>query len=97
ACAVLILVVLRDRPGRYGIRFGDVRAGIAIGLTGIVVMTPVVVALTLVPSFRDYYVAAAATPPLDVVLSSAIEVVPAEAFFRGLLMFTLLRAIGPFG
>jgi membrane protease YdiL (CAAX protease family) len=93
---LLVLFVLRDRPSRYGLRLGDARAGLAIGLAGCVVMTPIVAIMATQPDFRAYYGAFAA-PPLDVVVTSALEVIPAEFFFRGFLMFTLLRAVGPIG
>jgi membrane protease YdiL (CAAX protease family) len=93
----LIVLVLRDRPSRYGARLGEARAGIAIAGLGCLVMAPIVLAAAQLPSFREYYVAASATSPWDVFLTSGIEVIPAEFFFRGLLMFTLLRSIGPMG
>lgn len=90
----IVVLLFRDRPSRYGIRLGDVRAGLALGLLGCLLMTPVVAVLAGQPDFRAYYAPYAAAP-LDVVLTSAIEVIPAEFFFRGFLMFALLRAIGP--
>lgn len=90
----VVVLLFRDRPSRYGIRVGDARAGVALGLLGCVLMTPVVAVLAGQPDFRAYYAAYAAAP-VDVVLTSAIEVIPAEFFFRGFLMFALLRAIGP--
>jgi membrane protease YdiL (CAAX protease family) len=96
--ALLVIVLLfRDSPRRYGLRLGDVRAGVALGLTGVALMTPVVLAVVQLPDFRAYYAPAAATSSLDVVLTSAIELLPVELFFRGLLMFALLRVIGPLG
>jgi membrane protease YdiL (CAAX protease family) len=90
----LVLLVMRDRPGRYGLRLGDWRAGLAMALAGCAVMTPVVLALVRLPAFGAYY-APQATAPLDVVLTTALEVIPAEFFFRGFLLFALLRVIGP--
>ena len=93
---LLVLLVLRDRPSRYGVRLGDVRAGVAIALVGCVAMTPVVAVMATQPDFQAFYGQYAAAP-LDVALTSALEVIPAEFFFRGFLMFALLRAIGPLG
>ena len=91
---LVILVALRDRPSRYGVRVGDWRAGLAIGLAGCVVMTPVVLAVARMPAFSSYY-APQATAPSQVLLTSALDVIPAELFFRGFLMFALLRVTGP--
>lgn len=93
---LLVPLVLRDRPSRYGVRLGDVRAGIAIAVAGCLVMTPIVAFLATQEDFRSYY-APYAAPVADVFLTSALEVIPAEFFFRGFLMFALVRAIGPLG
>ncbi len=57
-------------------------------------MTPVVLALVRLPAFAGYY-APQSTAPLDVVLTTALEVIPAEFFYRGFLLFALLRVAGP--
>jgi membrane protease YdiL (CAAX protease family) len=57
-------------------------------------MTPVVLAVARVPAFASWY-APQATTPGAVLLTNALEVIPAEFFFRGFLMFALLRVIGP--
>lgn len=93
---VIVLVGLRDRPARYGLRLGDWRAGMAIALTGIALMVPIVLLVVRLPAFAGYY-APQATDPADVVLTTALEVIPAEFFFRGFLLFALLRAVGPLG
>jgi membrane protease YdiL (CAAX protease family) len=90
----LVVLVMRDRPSRYGLRLGDVRAGLAIGLAGCILMTPIVLAVARLPAFAGYYAPQAAGAP-DVVLTTALEVLPAEFFFRGFLLFALLRVVGP--
>jgi membrane protease YdiL (CAAX protease family) len=92
----LLVVVLgfRDRPARYGICLGDWRAGLAIMLGGIAVMTPIAIAFAHVPAFAAYYTPQAAPAP-QVFLTTALDVLPAEFFFRGFLLFALLRAVGP--
>ena len=91
---LIILVGFRDRPSRYGIRLGDWRAGLAIAIGGCLVMTPVIVLIARDASFAAYYAPMASTP-LDAFLTAAIEVIPAEFFFRGFLLYTLLRTAGP--
>ncbi|HYO42836.1 MAG TPA: CPBP family glutamic-type intramembrane protease [Candidatus Limnocylindrales bacterium] len=90
----IVVLVLRDRPSRYGLRLGDWRAGLAIAGGGIAVMTVVILALVRLPDFTAYYAPQAAPWP-QVVLTTALEVVPAEFFFRGFLLFALLRIAGP--
>jgi membrane protease YdiL (CAAX protease family) len=91
---LVVLLMLRDRPSRYGVRLGDWRAGAAIALAGCALMTPIVLSIARVPAFSAYY-APQATSPLGVTLTTALEVIPAEFFFRGFLMFALLRIVGP--
>ena len=64
--------------------------------TGIVVMTPIVLALTQDPGFARFYAPSTARPA-DVALTALIDLAPSEFVFRGFLMFTLLRAMGPLG
>ncbi len=90
----LVILLLRDRPGRYGIRIGDARAGITLGIGGALVMTAVVLALMRLPEFAAYYAPQATGVP-DVFATTALEVIPAEFFFRGFLLFALLRVVGP--
>jgi membrane protease YdiL (CAAX protease family) len=92
---LVVVIAFRDRPSRYGLRIGDRRAGAAIAVAGCVVMTPVLLALARVPAFAAYY-APQGTTAAGVVLTTALEVIPAEFFFRGFLLFALLRVIGPF-
>jgi uncharacterized protein len=91
---LVVVVGFRDRPSRYGIQLGDWRAGAFIALAGCAVMTPIVLALDMTPAFAGYY-GPQVTDPLDVLLTTALEVIPAEFFFRGFLLFTLLRIAGP--
>jgi membrane protease YdiL (CAAX protease family) len=91
---VVVLLGFRDRPSRYGLQLGDWRAGLAIMLGGLAVMTPVAFGFAHVPAFAAYYTPQAAPPP-QVVLTTALDVLPAEFFFRGFLLFALLRTMGP--
>jgi membrane protease YdiL (CAAX protease family) len=48
------------------------------------------------PDVRAYYAVSAAPLP-DIVLTNVIDLTTAEFLFRGFLMLTLVRAIGPIG
>jgi membrane protease YdiL (CAAX protease family) len=73
---LLVVLVMRDRPSRYGLVIGDRRAGLALA------------------DFAAYYAPQGASAT-DVILTTALEVLPAEFFFRGFLLFSLLRVAGP--
>jgi membrane protease YdiL (CAAX protease family) len=90
----LVVFVFRDRPARYGLRLGDWRWGAALLLAGLAIMTPIILGLASLATFRSFY--GAATVPLGAaLLNNLVELVPAEFLFRGFLMFALWRRIGP--
>jgi len=91
---LVVLLGFRDRPARYGVQLGDWRWGAGLLVGGIVVMTPIILALSAVPSFRDYYGRPSGSLA-GVVTNNLVELVPAEFLLRGFLLFPLLRRIGP--
>jgi len=93
---VIVVLVFRDRPARYGLRIGDWRWGLTLALAGCAVMTPVALALAQVPLFREYYAVSSATP-VDHVITHTLDLVPAEFLIRGFFMFALIRVYGGIG
>jgi membrane protease YdiL (CAAX protease family) len=92
----VIVALFRDRPSRYGLRIGDWRAGLPLVLAGCVLMTPIVLWFAGQPDVRAYY-APSAGPVPEVVLTNTLDLTAAEFLYRGFLMFTLVRTIGPLG
>jgi membrane protease YdiL (CAAX protease family) len=92
----VVTLGFRDHPGRYGWTLGDIRAGAFLAAAGMVVMTPVVLWSATLPDVRAYY-ATGAAPLAQVVLTNVLDLVPAEFLFRGFLMLTLVRVVGPIG
>lgn len=93
---LIVLVVFRDRPARYGVAVGDWRWGLGLAIAGCVVMTPLVLWFATLPDVRAYYAPSAGTLP-DLLAANALELTAAEFAFRGFLMMTLLRVMGPLG
>lgn len=92
----LVLVGFRDRPGRYGLRLGDWRAGVFLTVAGCLVMTPIVLWFAAQPDVAAFYGPRSA--PLPMLLATHIlDLGAAEFLFRGFLMLTLVRVIGPIG
>jgi len=91
---VAIVLLLRDDPRRYGLRLGAWRLGLGLAIGACVAMTPIVLLIARVPEFRAFYGQSAASLP-DLLLTNALDLVPAEFLFRGFLMFALLRIAGP--
>jgi membrane protease YdiL (CAAX protease family) len=90
----IVLLGFRDRPARYGLRLGDWRWGIALLLAGLAIMTPIIVGVSGLASFRSFY-GGAPVPFVAALLNNLVELVPAEFLLRGFLMFALWRRIGP--
>ena len=93
---LVVIVVFRDRPWRYGLRLGEWRLGLALALAGCLVMTPIVFWFATLPDVQAYYAPSWSKLP-DVLATNALDLFSAEFLFRGFLLLTLVRAIGPIG
>jgi membrane protease YdiL (CAAX protease family) len=93
---LVVLLGFRDRPARYGLSLGDRTAGAFLTLVGVVAMTPIVLWFATLPEVRAFYAPSSAPLP-ELLITNAIDLTAAEFLFRGFLMFTLVRAIGPIG
>lgn len=92
----VVLFGFRDRPGRYGLTFGEWRWGLGLMVAGCVVMTPIVLWFATLPDAQLYY-GPSAGPVGEVALTNLLDLTASEFLFRGFLMLTLVRAIGPIG
>ena len=96
APVLIVALAFRDRPLAYGLRLGNWRWGLGLAAIGCAVMTPIVIAAGSSADFRSFYAVSAASVG-DLAITHVLDLVPTEFLFRGFLMFTLLRAIGPLG
>ena len=92
----VVLVTFHDRPSRYGLALGDWRWGAALATAGCVLMTPVVLWFATLPEARVFY-AQDAAPIGQLLVTNGLDLGASEFLFRGFLMLTLVRVIGPFG
>ncbi|HEU4571268.1 MAG TPA: type II CAAX endopeptidase family protein [Candidatus Limnocylindrales bacterium] len=90
----IVVLGFRDRPSRYGLRLGDWRWGLGLAVAGCIVMTPLVLALATLPDYRAYY-APSFEPLPGLLVTNTLDLATTEFFFRGFLMLTLARVIGP--
>lgn len=95
AVPMLTLLVLGDRPSEYGLRIGEWRIGMAVGIGLALLVTPVVILSAGLPDFRLYY--APQETGLLAIVGRAADVGASEFLFRGFLMWTLIRVAGPVG
>ena len=92
----VVIFGFRDRPSRYGLALGDWRWGAALAALGSAAMTPIVLWFATQPDVRAFY-APSSAPPGQVLFTNGVDLLAAEFMFRGFLMMTLVRVIGPFG
>jgi membrane protease YdiL (CAAX protease family) len=90
----IVVVGFRDDPRRYGLRLGAWTWGVGLLLIGLAVMTPIIVSLSGLDSFRSFYGSTSA-PLATRLAGNLVELIPAEFLLRGFLMFALWRRIGP--
>jgi len=90
----VVVLLFRDDPRRYGLRLGDWRAGLSLAGAGTAITLPIVVWAGHQPAFAAYYAPSGTNLP-DLALTNGLDVAAAEFMFRGFLMFTLLRTVGP--
>ncbi len=93
---VVILLLLREDPRRYGLRLGDVRRGAVLLVAATAVTVPALLLVARIPEMRDWYSPSMTTVP-DVALTSVMDLLPSEFLLRGFLLFALVRAVGPVG
>ncbi|MGD1997052.1 MAG: CPBP family intramembrane metalloprotease [Anaerolineae bacterium] len=91
---LVILLLFRQLPARYGMRLGDWRAGLSLTAAACVALAVVVLLLGRTAEFGDYY-RHTVDRPIPFWLADGIELVSWEFFFRGFLLFALYRACGP--
>lgn len=92
----VVVVGFRDAPSRYGLTWGAWRLGAGLTIAGCLAMTPIVLWFATLPEVRAYYAPSAGSVG-QLVLANALDLTATEFAFRGFLMLTLVRFIGPFG
>jgi membrane protease YdiL (CAAX protease family) len=92
---LVILVVFRESPARYGFQLGDWKAGLALTVAGCIGMALVMPFVARTRVFRSYY-APQAYSAIPVPLDAALDLFGWEFLFRGFLLFALYPVCGPY-
>ena len=92
---LVILLVFRESPARYGFRLGDWKAGLALTAVGCGGMALVIAFVARTGEFQDYYGSRADTT-LPLPLHTALDLFGWEFLFRGFLLFALYPVCGPY-
>jgi membrane protease YdiL (CAAX protease family) len=91
-----VLVLLGERPSRYGIRIGAWRVGLLAALAAAIAVTPVILVASGWADVRAYYHQDGPNL-LALLAANTLELSAAEFLYRGFLMMALVRWCGPFG
>ncbi len=92
---LIIALVFRESPARYGFRLGDWKAGLVLTLGGCALMAVVMAFIARLPAFTAYYGHATEAGRFPFWVEDGIELFAWEFLFRGFLFFALYRACGP--
>lgn len=90
----VIVGLFRESPADYGFRLGDWRTGLKWTLIAWAVATPILYFVGRTPDMVVYYERYGASPGY-VALTSVLDLLNWEFFFRGFLLFALYRIAGP--
>jgi membrane protease YdiL (CAAX protease family) len=92
---LVIVLLFRESPARYGFRLGDWKAGLALTAVGCGGMALVMAFVARTGDFRGYY-GWQASSALPLPLNTALDLFGWEFLFRGFLLFALYPVCGPY-
>jgi membrane protease YdiL (CAAX protease family) len=92
---LIILLVFRESPARYGFQLGDWRKGLVYTAIGCLVTAVILWIAIDLPGISAYY-APRVQNALPYPLRIAIDLLDWEFFFRGFLLFSLAEICGPY-
>ncbi len=92
---LIILLIFRESPARYGFQLGDWKAGLALTAAGCAAMGLVMAVVARTPAFRAYY-APQVHSAIPLPIETALDLFGWEFLFRGFLLFALYPVCGPY-
>jgi uncharacterized protein len=87
---LIIILIFREDPRRYGFTFGDWKAGVILTLIGVAIMAIVLWFVANDPSMQSYYKSQVSGLPWNTFL----DLFGWEFFFRGFILFAFVRKFG---
>jgi membrane protease YdiL (CAAX protease family) len=92
---LVVLLVFRESPAKYGFQVGDWKAGLALTAVSCGGMAVVVAFVARTDAFQNYYsLRVDSTVPIP--LDTALDLFGWEFLFRGFLLFALYPVCGPY-
>ncbi len=91
---LIIVLIFRDKPSKYGFSFGNWREGLLWTIGAIVVIAPLLYLSARTPAMIQYYTSSERSVG-HVISISAFDLFSWEFLFRGFILFGLARVAGP--
>ncbi len=88
---LVVLILFRESPGRYGFTLGDWKTGLLLTGLGIVLIAPVLWLVAHGGAMRAYYLPQLSGLPWN----TFVDLFGWEFFFRGFILFAYVRKFGP--
>ena len=92
---LVILLVFRESPAKYGFRLGDWKAGLLLTAVGCGGMTLVMLFVACTGNVQDFY-ASRTNSVLPLIVDNGLDLFGWEFLFRGFLLFALYPVCGPY-
>jgi uncharacterized protein len=92
---LVILLVFRESPAKYGFQLGDWKAGLLITFGAALVMTVILWLLLSGDTSMQTYYAPLLNGPIPLPLYTLFELIGWEFLFRGWILFGYARKFGP--
>lgn len=87
---LVILIIFRENPARYGFTFGDWKSGLLLTLIGIILTAPLLWLVGRAGAMKAYYGLQLSGLPWNTFL----DLFGWEFFFRGFILFAYVRRFG---
>jgi len=95
AIPILVLLLMRENPKKYGFSLGNWRSGLVFTAAGILFCTGIVLLVGRTLDFQTYYTPKAQDLPA-LILSTGLDLIGWEFIFRGFLLWGLWEICGPY-
>jgi membrane protease YdiL (CAAX protease family) len=92
---LVILLLYRESPARYGFRLGDWKAGLVLTAVGWIGTALVMWFVARTGAFQSYY-APQADSLIPLLIGNGLDLLGWEFVFRGFLLFALYPVCGPY-
>jgi membrane protease YdiL (CAAX protease family) len=95
AIPLLVILLFRESPSKYGFTIGNWRSGLVFTAGGILFCTGIMLFVGRMPEFHNYYISKVQDLP-TLILNTGLDLIGWEFMFRGFLLWGLWDVCGPY-